>query len=231
MGAVMFDHRTPISLVRTAPRPAERLFKLLIFTGCVLILLLHGPGLARAAIAPADHLTATDRSDRGADTGLDGQFAQAMGAYETGDIDTALRAWQFLAERGHTKAQFNLGVALAQGIGVNVDMTQAIYWWRQSALAGSTDAQYNLGLVYSEGRGVAKNSVIASMWWYLAAVGGDPAAQFNLGLLTAEEGGRRQDLENAAWWWQRAADQGFAHAIKALAILKADGIISEKPRP
>jgi TPR repeat protein len=227
----MFDRRTPILLVRTAPRPTERLFKMLLFTGGVLILLFYGPGPARAAIAPGDHLTETDRSDRGADSGLDGQFAQAMAAFEAGDTDTAVRAWQLLAGRDHAKAQFNLGVALAQGIGVSVDMTQAVYWWRRSALAGNTDAQYNLGLVYSQGRGVTKNSVIASMWWYMAAVGGDPAAQFNLGLLTAEEGGRRQDLENAAWWWQRAADQGFAHAIKALEILKADGIISEKPRP
>lgn len=219
----MHEYRPSIQPVCAAPGPATWLFRGFLITGCIVFLLLNGSGLARAAIAPADQLTETD-----------GQFAQAMGAFAVGDIDAAVRTWQRLAGRGHAGAQFNLGVALAQGIGVDADMPQAIYWWRQSALAGNTDAQYNLGLVYSEGRGVTKNSVIASMWWYMAAVGGDPAAQFNLGLLTAEEGGRRQDLENAAWWWQRAADQGFTHAIKALEILKIDGIISEKstvPRP
>ena len=37
-------------------------------------------------------------------------FAEGLAAYEPGDFATALQEWRPLAEQGHAKAQFNLGL-------------------------------------------------------------------------------------------------------------------------
>lgn len=157
---------------------------------------------------------------------LDQQFAASMEIFQQGEVEKALRAWHALADKGHPRALYNLGVAHAQGVGVEPSIAQSMYWWHRAALAGSTEAQYNLGVAYAQGQHVEKSPVVASMYWYMAASGGDAAAQFNLGMMAAEGDGLRRDFENAVFWWQRAAAQGFPHAIQALDMLERQSIIT-----
>lgn len=159
---------------------------------------------------------------------LDHAFARAMKAFEAGDHETAVKLWRPLAEQGHAISQFNLGIVYATGKGTTVDMQHAVHWWQLAAYQGNTDAQYNLGLIYFEGNGVPKNPVRASMWWYMAAMGGDPAAQFHLGAMAVNGDAGPQSIGEAAWWWHLSARQGFNHAIKALEILKENGVVVEK---
>lgn len=170
-------------------------------------------------------------ADFGNNSMIDRTFQRAMRVLEDGDYDGAFELWHDAAEQGHAHAQYNLGIAYANGIGVVADIRQAIYWWRQAADQGNTDAQYNLGTLYAEGRGVDKDLEVASLWWYRAATGGDAAAQYNLGLLSALGDGVPQDVRRAVWWLRKSADQGFEHAIRALKILKESGISVPHPRP
>ena len=49
------------------------------------------------------------------------------------------------ASQGLAAAQFNLGVAYANGRGVPQDDVQAVKWYRLAADQGNASAQYNLG--------------------------------------------------------------------------------------
>jgi TPR repeat protein len=192
-------------------------------------LLLARPMTAHAGSAPWLVAAAdTEITRYGHRAVLDHQFADSMAAFAAGDLTAAVRGWQALADQGHAKAQFNLGVAYAQGQGMATDMYKAMQWWRRAALNGHTEAQYNLGVIYGQGIGVPANKVHAQMWWYLAAIDGDAAAQFNLGVMSVEGDGLRHNVEDAVWWWSRAAAQGFPEAVKALDILEKEGVIARR---
>ncbi len=96
-------------------------------------------------------------------------FDEGAAAYERGDYETALREWRPLAEQGHAKAQYNLGLMYANGRGVTQDYGEAVKWYRRAAEQGLATAQYNLGVMYSNGRGVAQDYVQAHLWFNLAA--------------------------------------------------------------
>ncbi len=49
-------------------------------------------------------------------------------AYRRGDFETAVKELRPLAEKGHTEAQFHLGVMYSQGLGVPKDSVQAYVW-------------------------------------------------------------------------------------------------------
>lgn len=155
-------------------------------------------------------------------------YSQGVEAYRTGDHADAVRWWEAAAERGHWRAQYNLGSAFAAGVGVTIDYRQAAYWWGLAAGQGITDAQYNLGVLYYEGRGVAQDLPEAVTWWQRAALAGDPAAQFRLGLLAALGEGTPVNYQQAEWWWRQAATKGFEPAIQGLALIKAQQAVIQQ---
>ena len=99
-------------------------------------------------------------------------FGKGLAAAERGDYVTALREWRPLAEQGHAKAQFNLGVMYKKGMGVAQDYSQAAKWYRRAAEQGDADAQIKLGLMYGLGDGVVEDYVTAHMWGNIARANG-----------------------------------------------------------
>lgn len=124
--------------------------------------------------------------------------------------------YQRAAKLGHVSAQYNVGVAYANGDGVQTSIINAVRWWRLAAISGSVNAQFNLGIIYLRGEGIRHDPVEAVRWWGKAAEQGDPAAQYNLGALYANGQGVSRDVKTALSWWMRAAAQGFEQAIVAL---------------
>ena len=55
-------------------------------------------------------------------------FSDGWDAATGGDYKTALKEWQPLADQGYAKAQYNLGVLYANGIGELKDLSKAKYW-------------------------------------------------------------------------------------------------------
>lgn len=159
---------------------------------------------------------------------MEAAFRDGVRAYEAGDYTAAARNWRAPAERGHSGAQFNLGIAYATGKGVETNLERAAQWWRAAAEQGHTAAQLNLGLLYWRGEGVDKNLAEARRWWQQAAAGGDAAAQFHLGALAATGEGGPRNYEEAVHWWRLSAAQGYRQAIKGLEILKTYGAAPEE---
>ncbi len=220
----------PRRIVRSRVAAAEGSSKFALLLATVLaasvLALLLRPQNAMASLSPDPLAPVGAPAHLGQAALLDQQFAASMEAFQKGEAEKAISIWRGLADKGHARALYNLGVAYTQGVGVEPSTAQAMYWWQRAALAGSTEAQFNLGVAYAQGHDVEKNPEVASMWWYMAATGGDAAAQFNLGMMAAEGDGARRDFESAVFWWQRAAAQGFPHAIQALDLLERQNIIT-----
>ena len=99
-------------------------------------------------------------------------FDAGLKAYENKDYAAALKEWRPLADRGHARAQFILGLMYYDGKGVPQDYAEAARWFEQSADRGYARAQYNLGEMYATGQGVKRDYVQAYKWLNLCAAAG-----------------------------------------------------------
>jgi len=113
-----------------------------------------------------------------------------------------------LAEQGHAKAQYNLGVLYSKGIVVGRDFKEAAKWYQRAAEQGHAKAQYNIGVLYSKGIGVHRDSKEAGIWYRMAAEQGFDRAQLTLGYLYEYGEGVPQDSKEATEWYRMAAEQG-----------------------
>lgn len=139
-------------------------------------------------------------------------FGAGLEAYRRGDYPLARAQWQPLAERGDPKAQFNLGLLYANGMGVARDLQTARRWFEAAAENGSAQAQYNLALMLQTGNGVERDFAVARRWYESAARQGLAAAQNNLGLMYLNGEGMPRDQARAVRWLNRAAAAGSAQA-------------------
>lgn len=123
------------------------------------------------------------------------------------------------ADAGWTEAEFLMGTAHDEGLGVVEDPSAAIPWFERAAQKGHVLAAHNLGNAYASGRGVPEDPARAVEWWLIAARAGDAIPQLRLG--EAYERGEmvEVDLEAARMWYARAAERGNAAAAEALAAL------------
>jgi TPR repeat protein len=145
-----------------------------------------------------------------------GAEAEALQAYEHGDIAKARSIWQKLAEAGDRQAMNNLGVLYDQGKGLEADAGRAVYWFEKAARAGHLAGMSNYGRMLESGRGIAENPREAALWFDRAAREGQPEAQYNLGLLYERGRGVKQDDRTAAAWFGRAAAQQQVEALARL---------------
>lgn len=127
----------------------------------------------------------------------------------------ALRRWMCAARAGHSWAQFNVGVALETGEGVEkTDEALAGQWYQWAARGGNCAAQFNWAVMLGA-------SDEAGVWYEKAAQAGEWDAQWNLAMWLKKRG---QTLQ-AAHWAQKVveatdkeveADQLYSAAIWTL---------------
>jgi TPR repeat protein len=112
----------------------------------------------------------------------------------------AFLATQDAAEAGQAKAQYNLGLMYANGVGVAPDYQQALRWYRKSAEKGYAPAQYILAGKLASGQGVERDLRQALSWYLKASERGNSRALFKLGqmLSTPQEELAQQCFEQAA---------------------------------
>jgi TPR repeat protein len=87
-----------------------------------------------------------------------------------------IESLQFAAEDGHLESMFLLGVAYAQGKGIERDDSAAARWFHLAARRGHVRARTSLGFLYSVGRGVRRDLVLAYVLLDQAAGEGDALA-------------------------------------------------------
>ncbi len=153
-----------------------------------------------------------------------GEFEDGLAAYKRGDYKTAVATWTTGANKGDAKAQNNLGLMYASGLGVPQDNKQAASWFRKAAENGDAEAQNNLGLTYAKGLGAPQDDKQAVSWFRKAAELGYAEAQDNLGAMYANGRGVAQDYYQAAAWFRKAAEKGSARAQIHLASLYEKGL-------
>jgi hypothetical protein len=151
-------------------------------------------------------------------------YAAGEAAWQQGDYTAALGHWLPLADDGHARAQFAVGLAHERGQGVEQSAAAAARWYRRAAAQGLADAEYNLALLYLDGRGVAQDLEETVRLFRAAAERGHLPAQVNLAYSYEQGSGVEQDLPVAAAWYARAAMAGNREAWSRFTELREAGV-------
>lgn len=144
-------------------------------------------------------------------------FSTGMKAYEDEDYEEALKWLIKAAEKGHTNAQFHLGIMYDKGQGMEKPNHQeAVKWYIEAAKKDHTDAQNNLGVIYWEGRegDVPQDYKKAFRFLFVAGKKGDALAQNNLAIMYDEGKGVERNFRKADRLWLLAAQQGDTTAME-----------------
>ncbi|CAN0929443.1 F-box protein At1g70590 [Linum grandiflorum] len=103
--------------------------------------------------------------------------------------ETEAVKWLFRASiGGHVRAQYQLGLCMHQGRGVECSLQEAAKWYLRAAKGGYVRAMYNVALCFSVGDGLTHNHQQARKWMKRAADRGHSKAQFEHGLGLFSEG-------------------------------------------
>jgi TPR repeat protein len=129
-------------------------------------------------------------------------------------------AWlEKAAAGGDSIAQFQLGAAYDDGIGMPENSAKAVEWYRKAAEQGHADAQHIMWLKLLRGEGVAKDEARGIAWLRKAAEQGHSEAQFSLGMKYSKGAiSVPKDDFQASVWWNKAANQGNQDAPLQLGL-------------
>ena len=131
-------------------------------------------------------------------------FNDGLQAYRAKDYETAAKHWTPLAEDGDARAQTNLGLLYARGLGVEKNGETSLTWFRKAAEQGYATAEFNLATLFSKGISVEKNQSVAAGWFLKAAEHGHVGAQFEIARRYTEGNGIQFDQIQAYVWLTRA---------------------------
>lgn len=126
-----------------------------------------------------------------------------------------------LSESNNPDEQFQLGVFLLRGIGVEADPVRAAKAFESAAEAGHGRAQYELSRMYWNGNGVAKSANISARWAKAAAEQGIAPAAYIYGAMLVNGNGVKRDIDLGVKWLEKAAEAGVSAASEALEKIAA----------
>jgi TPR repeat protein len=125
----------------------------------------------------------------------------------------SVRWFERAADHNAPEAQFALGKAFLNGVGVSKDIARACSWFAQAARTGHAGAKFELTEL------LRTNLTALTQSWILAAAhSGIAQAQYAMGERSAKGDGLQQDWAQACKWYQLAAEQEHADAQCALAM-------------
>ena len=90
------------------------------------------------------------------------------------DLERAIRWYKYAADQGHPEAQYNLGIAHIEGLGVSYNASAARRYFENAARQDVMEAAYNLGLIYENGLLGQPQPDRALYWYKQAADAGSP---------------------------------------------------------
>jgi TPR repeat protein len=133
------------------------------------------------------------------------------------NAEQAANYLQKAADKGHSLAQYNLGIMFKKQPDNN---PMAEYWIREAAKQGYAVAEFKMGKMLNKGHGVQRDTQEAYSFFEKAADHGVTAAQFMMGLKSY----RGKKYEESAQFYQKAALQGHPKAMHNLAYLYKKGL-------
>ncbi len=151
------------------------------------------------------------------------QYEIAERALLRGDFAEAWLMLKPMADAGDPRAQHDVGLMYAHGLGVSVSYDEAARWLTLAAAQGNVVSKARLGWMYYHGHGVRKDLVHAMRLSLEAAQAGDAWAQCNAGFQFFRGEGTERNTVAAAHWYRQSALQGFATCQRNLALLYEAG--------
>ncbi len=133
------------------------------------------------------------------------EYDKGLAAYNSADYETALAAWQPLAEAGNADAQFGLGQMYGNGFGVMMDDAAALKWYGLAAAQEHGPALSNLAVMHQNGWGVPMDETTAMQLFERAANVGVADAMVALGRYYAMDFSDSYDPVQAYKWFSLAA--------------------------
>ncbi len=88
-------------------------------------------------------------------------FDEAIHTYGCADYPKAFSMIVPLANSGHALAQYQMGLMLEQGQGIEANLAEAFKWYQKAADQGVADAYFAVGQIYSRGVVVPRDAVKA----------------------------------------------------------------------
>ncbi|MGM0636529.1 MAG: tetratricopeptide repeat protein [Bacteroidota bacterium] len=121
--------------------------------------------------------------------------------------DEAIPMMKKAARKGHPEAQYNLGYAYEEGVGVKQNMKRAMKWYKKSADQDYTNALYTMMMAYAEGNHVEQSHEQAFEYALKCAEQNDPTCMFNV-IGSYKDGiGTEQDKTKMIEWAIRLGKQ------------------------
>lgn len=108
-----------------------------------------------------------------------GSYSLQSGGTGKITLSTTVPELRAAADAGSAKAQFELGLAYARGIGLERDFAAAADLYLKAAMQRDIGAMNNIGVCYIQGTGVKQDFVQAYLWLHLAAQGGSTGSGRN----------------------------------------------------
>lgn len=136
-----------------------------------------------------------------------------------------------LAEKGEPRAQTDLGLLYAKGIGVEKDYPTALQWFQRAAAQNAPRAQYYVGLMYERGYGVPRSYEAALEWYRRAAANNSPLAELAVARFYGRGLGVERDPAQRTSWLLRAANQGNPQAQFILGNIYRRGLDVQQDLP
>lgn len=146
-------------------------------------------------------------------------FKKGLAAYLRKDYAVALQVFIPLATKGHSLAQFYMGILHHFGTGVPKNYDMALQWWDKAFQQGNFHAANSIGMAFKNGQGVKQNHAKAAKWFGSAAEKGLAEAQLNLAVAYFEGKGVEKNDIQAAKWFANAAIQGHPIAQYGLGLM------------
>ena len=134
------------------------------------------------------------------------------------------------ARLGDAEAQYALGQAYTDGVGVPVMEAEAAFWIGRAAANQHVDAMIRMGELRLDGEGVERDPTEALRLFSAAAQLGDARGQFSRGICCLYGYGVMKDPEMAIRYFEAAAKAGYLPAYYRLGILNRDGLGVEANR-
>ena len=109
----------------------------------------------------------------------------------------AVKWYEKAALKGLAEAQYNLGIANLEGVGMSYDAEKAAFYFENAARQGVVEAAYNLGLIYENGLLLGRAEPGKALSWYkYAAEQGSPEARSALNQLASSLGISVEDVNS-----------------------------------
>jgi TPR repeat protein len=155
--------------------------------------------------------------------------------YENGEYDLpkdnaeAVKWYRKAAEQDYRPAQFNLGVCLQKGKGVEQNIVEAYRWFTLSRRPGGPGSgHFMIDMSHAklkELEGQLTEQQIAEAWASAETVSNDPLAQWTLGRSHASgKADGEPDFAEAVKWYRKAAEQNYLLAQIDLGVCLALGL-------